>query len=231
MYRVGGAPAGSTLVASSGARLVVHRYPSIYNLISAAGTAMGVTQPDLALNLALYPVGPQGFEQGPDGTVMTVAPIQADNPADCNCTTHARLQYVFPNAVATATDVNQLLDPEVYVTPQLAGGVCRQCIADYYRPSILATWLDRRTALTAAPASGGPAARTVTDVRMLGRDPLEGNAKRRFQTKATDTPKGEPSVDRIALTSSNGIGYLILADGQGNDVSMSIVDPRCDVEP
>jgi hypothetical protein len=93
---------------------------------------------------------------------------------------------------------------------------------------MLATWLDRRTVLTAAPASKPLGARNVTDVRLLGRDPFETNVKRRFTTKPTDTPKGEFGVDRIALTSSNGIGYLLLADGQGNNLSLSIVDPACD---
>jgi hypothetical protein len=232
MYRVANAPAGSTIVASSGARLVAYRYPSTFNLVTAAGTAMGVTEGDLGMNPALYAIGAQTFEQGPDGTVMMMAPVSADAPLpDCNCASHARFQYVFPNAVATTTDVSQQLDPEAYVNPQVPAGACRQCAGDYYRPAILATWLDRRTALTAAPFSGGPNARMVTDVRLLGRDPLEANAKRRVQTKPTDTPKGELGVDRIALTSSNGIGYLILADGQGNDVSLSIVDPRCDVVP
>jgi hypothetical protein len=63
---------------------------------------------------------------------------------------------------------------------------------------------------------------------VLGRDPIEANPKRRFTTKDTDMPRGELGVDRIALTASNGIGYLVIADGQGNNVSLAIVDPACD---
>ena len=107
--------------------------------------------------------------------------------------------------------------------------MCRQlCTPNYEGRRFFATWLDHRTALTAAPASNPVGARNVTDVRLLGRDPIEGNPKRRFTTKASEMPKGEFGVDRIALTSSNGIGYLVLADGQGNNVSLSIVDPACD---
>jgi hypothetical protein len=230
MYRVGGAPPGSGLAASSGARLLAYRYPSTFNLIANAGTETAAVQPDVGLNQPLVGIGPQTFAQGPDGVVMMSAPIAADPANDCNCTTHERLQWVLPNAIATTTDVNQILDPEVYTNAQVAGGLCHQCALDYVRSPMLATWLDRRSALTAAPFTGGPAARMLTDVRFLGRDPFDGNVKRRAQTKATDMPKGDFALDRIALTSSNGIGYLVLADGQGNDLSMSTFDPRCDNE-
>jgi len=234
MFRMSGVPAGSSVVASSGGRMVLYRYPSTFNLIAAAGTPMASVQGDLALNAplaSLYGPSTTSFAQGPDGTVMMAGPVAADSPADCNCTTHARLQYVFPNAIATSTDVNQILDSEVWVNPGPPPGspTCRQCTPSYEGRRFLATWLDHRTALTAAPPSNPLGARNVTDVRLLGRDPFEGNAKRRFTTKPTDMPKGEFGVDRIALTSSNGIGYLVLADGQGNNVSLSIVDPACDV--
>jgi hypothetical protein len=191
-----------------------------------------VTTGDVGANPGIGPIGKTMFAQGPDGAVMMTAPIVADGPPpDCNCSSHARLQYVFPNAVATSADVNQLLDPEAFTNPQVAGGQCHVCTGDYVRAPTLATWLDRRSVLTASPFSGGAANRVLTDVRLLARDPLEGNPKRRFQTKPTDMPKGDFAVDRIALTSSAGIGYLVLADGQGNDVSLSIVDPRCDLAP
>jgi hypothetical protein len=93
---------------------------------------------------------------------------------------------------------------------------------------MLAAWVDKRSMLTAAAMSGAAAARTVTDVRLLARDPLDGYAKRRFALPAGDLPTGQFGVDRIGLTSSNGIGYLIVADGQGNDMALSIFDPRCD---
>jgi hypothetical protein len=229
MYRAPTAPPGSSIVAASGARLVAYRYPSTFNLVAGAGTGAAATQPDVGLNPALVALGPQSFAHGPDGTVTMAAPIVADPVGDCNCQSHARLQFVFPSSVATTTDVNQLLDPEVWTNPQVPAGVCHQCTGGYEARPVLPAWIDRRTALTAAPATGVATARNVTDVRALARDPLEGNPKRRFQTRATDTPKGEFGVDRIALTSSNGIGYLVIADGQGNDVTMSIVDPRCDV--
>jgi hypothetical protein len=228
MYRASGVPAGSALVAASGDRLVLHRLPSTFNLVSAAGTARVAVQPEATLVAPLVPLGAATFAQGPDGTVTMAAAVVADPAGDCNCTTHARLQFVFPNAASTATDVNQLVDVETYTNPLVTGSACHVCTADYFRPRLLATWLDRRSALTAAPLSGPTESRTLTDVRLVGRDPLESNVKRRAQTRATDTPKGDFAVDRIALTSSNGIGYLVLADSQGNDVSLSIYDPRCD---
>jgi hypothetical protein len=233
MFRVSGVAAGAAAVASSGARIVLYRYPSTFNLIGAAGMAGAGIQGDLALSApfaSLYGPSTTSFAQGPDGTVLITGPVGADSPADCNCTTHARLQYVLPNAIATATDVNQILDPEVWVNPGPAAGspMCRVCNPNYEGRKLLATWLDHRTALTAAPPSAPLGARDLTDVRLLGRDPFEANPKRRFTTKPTDTPKGEFGVDRIALTSANGIGYLVLADGQGNNVSLSIVDPGCD---
>jgi hypothetical protein len=218
-------------VASSGGRMVLYRYPSTFNLIAAAGTEMASVQGDLALNAplaSLYGPSTTSFAQGPDGTVMMAGPVSADPAGDCNCTTHARLQYVFPNAIATTSDVNQILDPESWTNPQVGGGQCHQCSPNYEGRRFFATWLDRRTALTAAPPSAPLGARNVTDVRLLGRDPFEANPMRRFTRKPTDMPKGEFGVDRIALTSSNGIGYLVLADGQGNNVSLSIVDPACD---
>jgi hypothetical protein len=232
MIRVSGVPAGASMVASSGGRVVLWRYPSTFNLIAGAGTPMAAVQGDLPLNTPLASAfGPPttSFAQGPDGTVLMAGPVVADSPTDCNCTTHARLQYVFPNAIATATDVGQSLDPEIWVN---AGPpvpcAARTCAASYEGQRFLATWLDHQTALTAAPASNPLGARNVTDVRLLGRDPLEANPKRRFMTKATDMPRGEFGVDRIALTSANGIGYLVIADGQGNNVSLAIVDPACD---
>jgi hypothetical protein len=233
MIRVSGVPAGSSIVASSGGRVVLYRYPSTFNLIAAAGTPMAAVQGDLALNsplASLYGPSTTGFAQGPDGTVVMTGPVSADSPADCNCTTHARLQYVFPNAIATTTDVNEILDPESWVNPgpPAPSPTCRQCASGYEGRRFFATWLDHRTVLTAAPASAPLGARNVTAVRLLGRDPFEANPKRRFTTKPTDTPKGEFGVDRVALTSSNGIGYLLLADGQGNNLSLSIVDPACD---
>ena len=92
----------------------------------------------------------------------------------------------------------------------------------------LATWIDRRSVLTADAFGATPSTRTLVDVRLNARDPAELNPNRRAQTKLTDTPSGNFAIDRLALTSSSGFGYLVLADGEGNDVSLSIFDPRCD---
>ncbi len=234
MYRTAVGPAGSALVAASGGRLVVYRPGSLFNLIEGAGTEAAVLRPDAQMQLPFLPIGPPHFTQGPDGVVLMSGPVVADPapmppaPTDCNCNSHERLQWVFPNAIATTPDVSQLLDHASYVNPQMPGGTCHQCALDYVRAPALATWVDERTVVTAAAFGVLPAARNVTDVRVLARDPFDGHAKRRVQTKATDLPSGNFATDRIALTSSSGIGYLILADGPGDAVSLSIFDPRCE---
>ncbi len=234
MFRVNGVPPGATIVASSGERVVLYRYPSTFNLVAAAGKATASLQGDLPLNpplTSLYGPSTTSFAQGPDGTVMMTGIVAVDPPADCNCRSDARLEYVLPNAIATTTDVGELIDPEGWMNPQIPLAMCHQCSPNYEGRRFFATWLDHRTALTAAPASAALGARNVTDVRLLGRDPFDANPKRSFTTKPTDMPKGEFGVDRIALTSSNGIGYVVFADGQGNNLRLSIVDPACDRAP
>lgn len=238
MYRVV-APANSTIAASSGTRLVIQRYPSTFNLVTGAGTIAAVAQPDVALSPALAsivsspPNNPAAsFTQGPDGQVLMGAPVVADPPLpECGCSSNGRLQWVFANAVATATDVAQVIDVNAWYNPQLAGSlVCHQCPLDYVRTPVRLAWIDGKTAMTATPLSGQAAARAVTDVRVVGRDPVNGYPKRRTQTKATESPNGDFTTDRIALTAASGIGYLVMADAQGNDVSLSIFDPRCEAQ-
>lgn len=237
MFRTVIAPAGTALAASSGTRTVVYRFGSVFNLVANAGTASAVMQPDLQLIAPIIAIGAPHFAQGPDGVVAITSPIPADPPVpappavpDCNCRSNERLEWVFANAIATTTDVNKLIDHQSYVTPQVPAAACHVCQPDYVRLPSLATWLDGRSMLTVAAASGSPAgSRPIADVFLLARDPFEANAKRRFQTKPTDVPSGNFGIDRVALTSSNGIGYLVLADSQGNDVTLSIIDPRCDL--
>ncbi len=237
MYRTAIAPPGTAVVASSGTRLVVYRLGAVFNVIARAGTATATMQPDVPLAAPLVAFGQPRFAQGPDGVVVINAPVQADPPPppppaalDCSCHSNERLQWVFSNAIATTTDVNQSIDHERYITPQTPAAACHICQPDYVRFPSLATWVDRRSVLTVAAASGTtPEARSVADVFLLAHEPFEANAKRRFQTKATEIPSGNFAVDRLALTSSNGIGYLVVSDAQGNDLSLTIVDPRCDV--
>ena len=235
MYATNVAPGGTTLAASSGARLVVYRAGAVFNLIKAAGTATAAMQADVQLTPPLVAVGAPRFAQSPDGVVAINAPVNVDPavpplPAqpDCNCYTNERLEWVFPSAAATTTDVGQFLDHEGYVNPQVPLAACHVCQGEYVRLPSLATWIDRRSMLTVAAFGPTSMTRTAADVRLIGREPGEANPKRRFQTKITDSPSGNFGVDRIALTSSNGIGYLVLADGQGNEFSLSIIDPRCD---
>jgi hypothetical protein len=137
---------------------------------------------------------------------------------------------VLPSLNATAVDTNKNVDPEVYSNPIVdpLTSVCHTCTGGYFNQPSLTAWLDPRSALVAAPASDPAANRVYTAVRLLERDPLAAPPKRRFVTSATDMPAGNSTVDRIALTSSGGFGFLVIADTEGNGAKLSIYDPRCD---
>lgn len=229
MVRVN-APPGSVLAGSSGSRLLVDR-ATVFNVITGAGTPSAELQADQALQPPWLAFSVPRFAQGPDGVVLLTAPIIADPPLpDCNCTTHERLAWILPNAVANGVDAYQAIDGEGYTSPQLDGGTCHQCVPNYVTLPSLATWIDAKTVLLAAPASGPPPMQALTAVRVLSRDPLAANGRRRFVPAATETPSGNFAVDRIALASSNGLGYLLVADAQGDNVNLSIFDPRCDTK-
>ncbi|MBX3190187.1 MAG: hypothetical protein KF819_24380 [Labilithrix sp.] len=237
MYRAAGVPPGAALVASSGERLVTYRFPGTYNLITGPGSTTAATQNDQGIQPPPPAYAAPRFAQGPDGVVVSIGPVNADPPPpplpalpDCNCRSSQRLQWALPNATATTLDVGRIHEPETYLTPQIPLAPCHVCDPTYVTLPALAAWIDARTVLTAAPASGGFGAdRDLTAVRMLARDPSEASPMRRKVTLPTDRPRGSFTADRVALTSAAGFGYLVLADGQGNDVKLSIFDPRCDV--
>jgi hypothetical protein len=230
MFRQQNAPGGASLVASSGGRLLLHRFAAqLVNLVNDPATpkvAMGQDLP-LVPGLPAY-VAPR-FSQGTDGTVFLNGPVSADAPPpDCNCGAHQRLQWMLPNAVATAADVNQVVDVAAYVNPQVGGGMCHQCNGGYVTLPSVSTWIDARTVLIASPANDPD--RTLTDTRVVTRDPLSTPPARQFKTAATDVPTGNFAVDRIALTSSAGLGYEIITDSEGNNMTLSIIDPQCDAK-
>jgi len=227
LVRVPTAPPGSTIVASSGSRLVAYRAPGIVNLIDPGGLAGATVGPDTALTPPYSSFGQLRFASSANGAVLLTTAIVADLPApDCNCTSHARMHWVLPNAVG-ASEANQAIDYEGWVGPQIPNAACRACNPSYVTSAGVVATVDAHTALAAAPASEN---RAFTAVRVLGRDPIAAPPKRRFVTSAADDPQGNFATDRIALTSSNGYGYLVLADSQGNKVTLSIIDPRCDAK-
>jgi len=229
LYRAAGVPPGAALVASSGQRLVVAR-PNVVNLIDSAGTSLAGVKPDQPIVPPMVAYQPPRFTQGPDGVVALAAVVNGDQPApDCDCITYQRAQWMLPNAIATTFDQNQLVNVEGYRNPPTNAN-CYSCA--YFAQPSLTTWIDGRTLLAAAPGSsaGGAAPpRERTAVRMITRDPITAPGTRRIFTRASEVPKGNFATDRIALTSSNGFGYLVMADGQGNSVTVSVFDPRCDV--
>lgn len=227
LVRVPSPPATSTIVASSGARLVAYRGPGIVNAIEPGGTQGAAVGDDVALTPAYSSFGLPRFASSASGVVLMTSAIRADAPApDCGCTSRQHMSWVLPSA-AGASEPSQAADYETYQSPQAPGGACRQCNPPYMTSPGQITPIDRRTALAAAPASEN---RAFTAVRTILRDPLATPNKRRFVTSAADDPQGNVETDRIALTSSNGFGYLVLADGQGNKVTLSIIDPRCDAQ-
>jgi hypothetical protein len=156
-------------------------------------------------------------------------PIVADPPPpsiDCSCYTHQRHQWVLPNAQATTADVSVVVDPEAYSSPQVSGGVCHQCNPTYVTLPSFAAWVDPQSTLVVAPASDPN--RTLAATRLITRDPLTAPGKRRFVTSAMDTPPGNFATDHVAITGSAGLGYELLADSEGNELTLSIFDPRCD---
>lgn len=226
MYRSAAAPAGTMLVGASGGRLIVSREGERVSLIAGAGTLGAAMQSESILTPPLMPLAMPQVAEGPDGVVAVTAPIRADSATpSCECRSQHRLQWLFPNAAATTTDANQFVDYTAYSNPQADGGACHVCTNGYPSLPSLASWIDKRTMITASPDEQ---TRALTDVRLLSREVLGDRSKRRAVTKPTDTPSGNFATDRVALTASNGIGYLVLSDSQGNDVSLSIFDSRCD---
>lgn len=230
MFRLASAPPNANLVASSGERLVIHRFGAqVVNLLSQPATAKVALGADLALTPAIPALVTPHFGQGPDGTVFTTGPVVADAPApDCNCGAHQRIEWTFPNAIATAVDVNQLADFEGYVSPQVPAGLCHQCNPTYVTLPSYGAWIDPKTVIVAAPATDPD--RTLTSTRIVTRDPLAAPGARHVKTAAGDVPPGNFATDRVAITSSAGFGYELLADSEGNNLTFSIFDPRCDAK-
>jgi hypothetical protein len=224
LVRVSAPPAASDVIASSGGRLVVYRPPGIVNVVDMAGVAGAALSGDATLAPAYASFGPPQFASEPSGAVVMTTSIVADG--DCNCTSHQRMHWLLPNAVS-GNEPNEAVDYEGYVGPQIANAACHACNPSYmtFAGSIAA--VDKATALAASPASEN---RDFTAVRAITRDPIALPAKRRFVTTAADDPQGNFATDRVAIASSNGLGYLVMSDSQGNKVTVSIVDPRCDAK-
>jgi hypothetical protein len=230
MYRIAAPPAGASVVAASGARLVVYR-TGLVSLVGAAGSAGAAAGAEMAINPALPALAPPLFFQGADGTVVATASIVADPPPpDCDCTSHARLQWIFPNGFSPTADIGQIVDAEIHENPNAPAPnvTCHACALSYFSAPSLAAWIDPHTALVAAAATDPQ--RALTAVRSITRDPIAAPVSRRAVTAANETPKGNFATDRIALASAHGLGYLVVADGEGNGVTLSIFDPACDAK-
>ncbi len=221
MHRVSNAPLGSALVASSAGRLVAFRFAATFNLVTNAAQPTVTLGPDAVISPGPAALAAARFASGPDGVLAHTIPVDV-NPADCNCVSQQRLVWTLPNAAATAFETGLAIGYESYTNPS----ACPRACAPFPLPS-LAAWIDAKTMLTAAPGSEGQ--RTLTAVRVLGREPLAAPPLKRFVTVPAE--QGNFAIHKIALTSSAGFGYLFVADGEGNNVAVSIFDPRCENQP
>jgi hypothetical protein len=222
MHRVPNAPPGSALVASSANRLVAFRFASTFNLVRDPAKEGALAGPDAVVVPGPNVLGAPRFASGPDGVVAHTMPVDPA-PTDCNCLSQQRLFWTLPNAAATTFEAGQSIAYEGYMNPSMAG--CRGCTT--FSIGSLAAWIDGKTILTAAPA--GDMQRTQTAVRVVQRDPLAAPPAKRFVTVPAE--QGNFAVHKVALTSSAGFGYLFVADAEGNNVAVSIFDPRCENQP
>lgn len=222
MHRIANVPPGSSLVASSADRLIAYRFPASLNLVPNPAQPAAAAMPDASVDVGPAALAAPRFATGPDGVVAMTLPVDPA-PADCNCIAEQRLLWLLPNAAATSFDQNQLVAYERYTNPMQT--TCGNC-QPFAIPS-LAAWIDAKTILAAAPGSEGE--RTRTAVRVLTRDPIAAPATKRFVTVPEE--QGDFAVHKVALTSSAGFGYLLVANAEGNAVALSLFDPRCENTP
>ncbi len=222
-----GAPPGSAVVASTGERLLLYRPQATFNLVTKPGAPGATAGPDLALSPAPPTLARPRFSEGGGGVVTMSEPIAAD-AGDCNCWSRQRVQWVMGGESATVLETNVLADPESFMNPWNTLLACGSCTPPepFATPS-LSTWIDETTILLASPASDPIENRAATVVRVVKRDPVLAPAQQRVVTLPSEKPSGDFLVDRIALTSSNGLGFLVIADNQGNNVKISTFDPHC----
>lgn len=220
MHRVPNAPLGSTLVAASGNRLLAYRFATTFNLVTDPAQPNATAGTSTIVDIGGNPLAAPRFASGPDGVVAHTLPVDP-LPMDCNCISQQRLLWTLPNAAAEMFQP-LIIAYEGYTNPSALPCPTRSC-TPFTLPS-LATWIDAKTMLTAAP--GSETQRALTAVRVVSRDPLAAPGMKRFVTVPAEL--GNFAMHKIALTSAAGFGYLLVADAEGNNVAVSIFDPRCE---
>jgi hypothetical protein len=214
------------LAASSGDRLVVHSYPSTYVILASPGSPSARAE---APAVATFPppLVPPSFAQGPDGALLLGGSLSADLPGDCNCTSVARARWLFANGSASTIAMDTAVDVEDYQNAQVAGQACHTCAGSYFLPLTRVAWLDSNRALVATAASDPSENRVRAAVRVVTRDPLGADPKRRFVLPANELPTGNFAAERIALTTDRGLGYLVVTSATQRS-QLSVFDPRCE---
>lgn len=219
---------GMLVVGSSGARLMAFRLPGTFNPISDPASALVHLDPDEVLQpptgSAVFP----RFSVGERGVMLASFPRRGV-PPECNCVTTQRVQWILHSRETTTIDANQIVDTERYTNPMT--GACNVCAAGFFDAPSLTAALDGTRALVAAPASDPAANRVTTAVRLVTREPLAAPPTRRFATSADETPRGDFATEKIALTASAGVGFLVRALGNGSETRVDVVDPSCDAPP
>jgi hypothetical protein len=213
------------VVGSSGARLMAFRPPGTFNPISSPASALVRLEPDEVLQPATGSAVFPRFSVGGAGVVLASFPRRAV-PPECNCVTTQRVQWIVHRRETTAIDANQIVDTETYSNPMTGG--CNVCAAGFFDAPSLTAPLDATRALLAAPAADPAANRTTTAVRLVTREPLAAPPTRRFTTTATETPRGDFATEKVALTATAGVGFLVRARANGQDARVDVIDPACD---
>lgn len=226
MYRLATAPAGSNVVAISGARLVLYRAGAV-NFVNDAATPAVALGADFVLGATLLP---PHFSSGLEGEVAATFPLVADLPApDCNCSSHMRVQWFVQSATATMFDTAAIGDVEGYVNPpkDVTLPSCRMCPLGYFNTPSAIGIVDTRTVLETSSAAEN---RALSAAHVVTRDPVANIVTRRTLRQPTEVPSGNLATDRVGIVTSTGFAYELFANSESNAVNLSIYDPRCDVK-
>ncbi|HEX3345435.1 MAG TPA: hypothetical protein VHS09_12715, partial [Polyangiaceae bacterium] len=207
-----GLAAGSSLVASSGARLLTYRYDSTamfpnFALVTGPATAAAQTGTEQAV-MDFGPMGNQiALATGDDGSVVWTGPVLSLNDAGASeGIGSARLTWLLASGTSSSFDTTANIDLETYSPPTSATVV---------GPPL---WLDANTALGLAAASS--ASTDTTSVQLVTKSPPTLDTGSR--TLLSVAP------GNVGAAASGGFGYLLAQDDAKNQTcSVYVFAPAC----
>jgi hypothetical protein len=158
---------------------------------------------------------PGAFTSGDDGAVLWLAP--ADVHGGCpSCASAPMLTWVYSSGVAAHVDPPGPVRLETY-DPQAVPGTCN---CNFIVPKLGVAWIDPNTAVAVYP---NPANLKHATVSVVTKQPA-GKTPYRLEP---DIPV-DLATERFVLRSSEGLAFLLIADGQGNGIQVFTFDPRCE---